>query len=627
MSMRDFSLKISPRMLELLSQDLYTNIYFVLAELIANSYDADAENVYIYIDESEIRVEDDGNGMSEEEIDEGYLIIGSESRTGKENARTKVKKRLKMGRKGVGKLAALSVSNGFKLVSVKNGIATGIVIPKRIQKDDELLKVLTPNDYTLKQIKNNGTAVIMENPTIAIPKLKGTIVKNIAKIFPNKIDDFTIHIIYKGSESLVVPDEKDSFDRLATLITIGEQKKYLVDELDSEDIFIQKKHFDEYITTLEMQNNNNENVSVELKIYGWIATYKTTKGMKKEINEFSDNYLAIFAHNKMGQRNILDFVGRNRVYESYIVGNLYIDAFENSELPDMAGTNRQGYNENDPRWIAALQYIRSLTDDIVKMHGEYAKKVQFEKDKAKQKKREEAEEQLTKKLTAATNKMTTGITTKLGVANQANAQKVVSEEIEAMKPLIGFKAAVDASKKKIIISQTLNDKKVADIVYQMLLFNGIPKEDIIYSNCDDPEANLPENDIYGYLRKFFVQSASNQMIYALFITSENVVNLSQESPALSWGVLMEIGAAWITQSDHWIFNVNDFKPEAPLNIEDKWVVIKKENDIVSLTSSMVNSFCNKIIATCMACGYSSFKTFEANKNHLIDNYISLYEPN
>ena len=132
MSMRDFSLKISPRMLELLSQDLYTNIYFVLAELIANSYDADAENVYIYIDESEIRVEDDGNGMSEEEIDEGYLIIGSESRTGKENARTKVKKRLKMGRKGVGKLAALSVSNGFKLVSVKNGIATGIVIPKRI---------------------------------------------------------------------------------------------------------------------------------------------------------------------------------------------------------------------------------------------------------------------------------------------------------------------------------------------------------------------------------------------------------------------------------------------------------------------------------------------------------------
>ena len=38
---RDFKLKVSPRMLELLSKDLYTNMYFVLAELIANAYDAD----------------------------------------------------------------------------------------------------------------------------------------------------------------------------------------------------------------------------------------------------------------------------------------------------------------------------------------------------------------------------------------------------------------------------------------------------------------------------------------------------------------------------------------------------------------------------------------------------------
>ena len=63
---KDFKLKVSPRMLELLSKDLYTNMYFVLAELIANSYDADAENVYVYIDDTEIRVEDDGTGMTKE---------------------------------------------------------------------------------------------------------------------------------------------------------------------------------------------------------------------------------------------------------------------------------------------------------------------------------------------------------------------------------------------------------------------------------------------------------------------------------------------------------------------------------------------------------------------------------
>ena len=98
----DYTLKISPRMLELLSKDLYTNMYFVLAELIANAYDADAENVYICINDDEIRVEDDGCGMTPETLNDVYLYVGSESRNSEQNARTSIKHRLKMGRKGVG---------------------------------------------------------------------------------------------------------------------------------------------------------------------------------------------------------------------------------------------------------------------------------------------------------------------------------------------------------------------------------------------------------------------------------------------------------------------------------------------------------------------------------------------
>ena len=42
-----YELDIDVRILELLGPNLYTNIYYVLAELIANAYDADAHNVYI----------------------------------------------------------------------------------------------------------------------------------------------------------------------------------------------------------------------------------------------------------------------------------------------------------------------------------------------------------------------------------------------------------------------------------------------------------------------------------------------------------------------------------------------------------------------------------------------------
>lgn len=623
---KDFKLKVSPRMLELLSKDLYTNMYFVLAELIANSYDADAENVYVYIDDAEIRVEDDGNGMSPDNLNDKYLLVGGESRTSEENARTTKKKRLKMGRKGVGKLAALSISNGFKLITVYNGQCIGLFIPNRIEHDDETLRVLSQSEFSLKKIKEHGTAIIMESPKVVIPKLQDTVLKNLAKIFPNDIADFKIHVIYKGKEKPLVPDEKDAITRLASFISIGEEKKYLEKSLPGDEQNLQKSHLDAFEETIKMRNSKNELQDIAVRIYGWIGTYKTTRGMKKEINEFSDNYLAIFAHNKMGLRNVLPIISRNRVYESYIVGNLYIDAFEAPDFPDMAGTNRQGYNENDPRWITALKYIREITDKIVRLHEIFAVAERAEKEAEKEAKKEAEERALKERLDKTTKHMADNITRKIG--NDATPEQIgqaVSSEIEAMKPLLGFKSIVDANKKKIMISQTWKDKIVSDVIYQMLLFNGVPKEDIIYSNGPDPETNLPERDIYGYLRKFFIQSASTEMIYVMFVTSKNVLNIEEDKPAASWGVLMEIGAAWVTQKDHWIFNIDNFKPEQPLNIEDKWVAIYTVEDadgnkILSLSEAMINSFCNKIIATCQACGYAH-KPFPDNKNYLIHNFV------
>src|SRR6185312_12560567 len=104
---KKYRLEVDPRILELLGPSLYTNIYYVLAELIANAYDADAQNVYIISGEDDIRVEDDGHGMSYASGDiEKYLNVAGVSRTSEEESRTKSRSRRKMGRKGVGKLAA-----------------------------------------------------------------------------------------------------------------------------------------------------------------------------------------------------------------------------------------------------------------------------------------------------------------------------------------------------------------------------------------------------------------------------------------------------------------------------------------------------------------------------------------
>jgi len=104
MSEKEYKINIDPRILELLGPSLYTNIYYVLAELIANAYDADAHNVYIIANKDNITVEDDGKGMSYENGDiQKYLDVAAVSRNSEDDSVMSLKRR-RMGRKGTGKL-------------------------------------------------------------------------------------------------------------------------------------------------------------------------------------------------------------------------------------------------------------------------------------------------------------------------------------------------------------------------------------------------------------------------------------------------------------------------------------------------------------------------------------------
>ena len=66
---KKYELNIDVRILELLGPNLYTNIYYVLAELIANAYDADAHNVYIISNDDMIIVENLGEYQKWRKVD------------------------------------------------------------------------------------------------------------------------------------------------------------------------------------------------------------------------------------------------------------------------------------------------------------------------------------------------------------------------------------------------------------------------------------------------------------------------------------------------------------------------------------------------------------------------------
>ena len=63
-----FTMSLSLNVLNHLGINLYSNIPAVLSEIVANSWDADATEVKINVDNDKITIEDNGCGMSADDI-------------------------------------------------------------------------------------------------------------------------------------------------------------------------------------------------------------------------------------------------------------------------------------------------------------------------------------------------------------------------------------------------------------------------------------------------------------------------------------------------------------------------------------------------------------------------------
>jgi hypothetical protein len=302
--------------------------------------------------------------------------------------------------------------------------------------------------------------------------------------------------------------------------------------------------------------------------------------------------------------------------EVYVVGQLHVDLFELTELPDMALSNRQGYKSDDKRYVAVLDYVREdLLAEILRKREIFADLGKAKKKQQKQDEQKDNEEKLKRDVDTFRRKASEEAASSLldlgsGLSREA-IEDAISKSINHNSPDLGLKSIIDSQKKKVLISQTYSDKPLSDIIYQMLLHNNVPAEKILYTNCDDEICRVPEGrGVYDYLREFFVESYSTQKIFVLFVTSENT--------KVSWGAITEVGASWITKVDHKIFNVHPFRPEHPLNDEVQWQSTNREEPtrgelwMIPLNADV---FCQKIEAVCDALGYVK-KTRAENKAYL-----------
>lgn len=112
-------LRFSPSILARLGEELVPQADQGILELVKNAYDADAVRCMVTLIDTSgeggaIHVGDDGTGMTEADIIDGFLVVGRSRKA--ETSLTRIYSRVQVGDKGLGRLAALRL--GRKVVVV-----------------------------------------------------------------------------------------------------------------------------------------------------------------------------------------------------------------------------------------------------------------------------------------------------------------------------------------------------------------------------------------------------------------------------------------------------------------------------------------------------------------------------
>jgi hypothetical protein len=167
---------VDPRVATILGEN-YSSSERALRELIDNAWDAEARSVRITLPApmtpDPIIVQDDGNGMKEQELRQEYLNIAS-PRISRKGDRTPNLNRLVKGRRGVSKFSGLILADVMEVVTRAHGTQTRITISKSalLAAGKDIEHVPLPVEVDPCEKEQHGTTVILKNlnPRLNFPQ-------------------------------------------------------------------------------------------------------------------------------------------------------------------------------------------------------------------------------------------------------------------------------------------------------------------------------------------------------------------------------------------------------------------------------------------------------------------------
>lgn len=366
-----YKMTVDLNVLDHLGINLYSNIAAVLTEAVANAWDADAETVEIKIDSDGNRIEimDDGIGMSVGDMNGKYLRVGYRRRDeDSEHGRRTAKGRPVMGRKGLGKLSLFSIANVIEVQSAKDGQAHGLKmtvdgIHESVEKKEPFYRP-EPLPANLIAVPKGTQIVLRDIKRQRLGRGALALRKRLARRFSVIGEANGFKIVLDG-QPITTADRGD----LPMVQFLWNFDGYEPDLTSASQLLEQ-----------ESLPNRFEAWDIDWQVSGWIGTARFPKQLDSE-EAGNLNGIVVFARGRLFHENILDKLNDGRLYTKYLTGQIEADFLDADDAPDIATSDRQRVQEDDPRYGQLIAFLRSCLVQVEKRWNEWRKKHEVEKAK------------------------------------------------------------------------------------------------------------------------------------------------------------------------------------------------------------------------------------------------------
>lgn len=542
---------MTSRALKLLGQNLYSHPWSAVSELVANGIDANATEVYVHISyisstKATLEVLDNGLGMGIEDL-ENYVRIGWNKR----ESLALESGRLPMGRKGIGKLAALYLSNSYDVITKQGALLAyhAEVSDESSQIDEEPALVplgqteITPSHLfnKLNSTHPRGTLIRVNNISLehfGKQAFSGLAARLALHFLPSVIPNLKIYFALQRDPNKH-PDFKEvewtpAFKNLLIASFTPEYEHIKSKLAQKVSMTIGYRSVTETPFTIAPPSRNmlqGEYKGISYHLSGWLGLHASIKTKVAQNNDptFSKNkyfnpaQIRLYVRGKLALDNLLPYLGLTEQYAHYIEGEIQFDILDDDALPDIATTSRESFDTEDDRFNilrdTCKEWVRSLINKRSHVNAQHKK----------------ADEN---RIKSANRLYADRIVKRIAQKYQDSDERATVEH--EIRHGLKEQGAEAKDRYRIFISHSRKDKYIADIIYNTLLKLGARKDEIFYTSADKTEA--PQRN------KANTTALQEIVRDALIDTNTRICYIASKNFTSSFYCCFEGGAGWATRS-------------------------------------------------------------------------------